>query len=327
MSIKLNSFFYHIISFYNNNTILNSNHSSIFLDNETSPYISEENDNEGYLYLLFLDLIIFSSLTYQTYNMSQNIEKNNIAKDKSNLFFMKWLVIANALRTLSLIFILIIGNPNGNNGISWMNSILHIVPAFVFVNSYLHLSYMFSDIYNDLTGYQNLLMKPALTIVINGSYAFLALIALITLLAKAYKTFFYISELLMALLYLILGIVVIYYGKITSEAFVNEYKDKNYGMNMANDYNFSTMGFSLGCLFLLKGASGLLEGIGVYSPPNHNVFDFFWFLILEVLPTIIVIYLMRMKGQQNKEETPRNTLNELELSRNSSTYKPPFEKD
>ena len=104
----------------------------------------KENENEGYLYLLIIDLLIFSSLTYTTYNSSKKveIEEMKIAKtekeDNSQQFrsyLMKWLVIANALRTLSLIFIIIISNPNGNNGISWINSVLHVVPAFVFVTS------------------------------------------------------------------------------------------------------------------------------------------------------------------------------------------------
>ena len=334
--IKLSSFLYQKLLVYNNNTLANFNTTSSFIDNETSPYISEENENEGYLYLLILDLLIFSSLTYQTYKMAQTLEKNNIntygnntinniSNSNNTFFFAKWLVIANALRTLSLIFIILISNPNGNNGISWMNSILHVVPAFVFVTSYVHLSHFLSEIYTHFSGYQNLLIEPFLTLLINGCYAFLALIALITLLAKAYKTFFYISELLMALLYLVLGVTIMYNGKNASDSYNENLKEKNYE-NYKNKNNYGITGISLGVLFILKGICGLLEGIGVYSPPNHNVFDFFWFLILEVLPTVIVLYLSNII---NKYETARSTINEENeeelASQRSTSYKPPFE--
>ena len=151
--MSLETIVHHFLS--DNKTILESNitNSNNITNNDTSPYTSEENENEGYLYLLIIDLLIFSSLTYTTYNSSKKveIEEMKIAKtekeDNSQQFrsyLMKWLVIANALRTLSLIFIIIISNPNGNNGISWINSVLHVVPAFVFVTSYIYLAIFFS---------------------------------------------------------------------------------------------------------------------------------------------------------------------------------------
>ena len=50
-----------------NAIILNNNIS----DNDTSPYISQDNENEGYLYLLLFDLLIFCLLTYITYTSSK----------------------------------------------------------------------------------------------------------------------------------------------------------------------------------------------------------------------------------------------------------------
>ena len=327
MSIKTS--LYQALSF--NTRILSSNitNQKNIPDNDTAPYVSEENENEGYLYLLIIDLLIFCSLTYTTYNSSKNAEKEK-AKLKEDsppfiIYLMKWLVIANAIRSLSLIFIIIISNPNGNNGISWINSVLHVVPAFIFLSSYVYLAIIFSEIYKT-TGYTSHILRPILTILINSGYVILTLIAIITLLAKAYKAFFYISELLMALLYLVLGSVIIYLGKIASEVFIG----KNYYDNNTYDYNLRMMAFSIGGLFLLKGICGILEGIGAYSPPNHNVFDFFWFLILEILPTVILLYTaMNLKTKGNMNDTSRNsTINEMENeSQRSSTYRPPFEKD
>ena len=51
--MPLKEIVYQIMSF--NNTLLTANDTNNIPDNDTSPYISEENENEGYLYLLVID--------------------------------------------------------------------------------------------------------------------------------------------------------------------------------------------------------------------------------------------------------------------------------
>ena len=318
--MPLKEIVYQIMSF--NNTLLTANDTNNIPDNDTSPYISEENENEGYLYLLVIDLLIFSSLTYKTYVTSKKheLQIDNTENFKASL--IKWLVISNAFRTLSLIFIIIINNPNGNNGISWVNSFLHVVPAFLFVTSYIYLVLFFSDFFYKTEGYISHLLRPVLTIMINSGYFFLVLIAIITLLAKAYKSFFYISELLMALLYLILGCVEIRYGQITA----NLFEDKKDYEHILLQNTLRKMSYSIGFLFLLKGITGVLEGIGAYSPPNHNVFDFFWFLILEILPTVIYLYYSAYLIIPEQTNSPRETMNDNDVaSQRSTSIRPDFE--
>ena len=194
------------------------------------------------------------------------------------------------------------------------------------MTSYINLAIMLSDAYYDTEDYTNHILKPMLIIMINSGYVILTLVAIITLLAKAYKAFFYISELLMALLYLVLGSVMVYFGKKAYEALT---KNEN-NINGPQANNMRIMSISIGALFLLKGICGILEGIGAYSPPNHNVFDFLWFLILEILPTIIYIYFSKLIYFKSNYsiDTPRSTLNENEMmSQMSNSYRPPFEKD
>ena len=94
----------------------------------------------------------------------------------------------------------------------------------------------------------------------------------------------------MTLLYLVLGSVIIYFGKKVSEKFI----DSN-----ENGKNLGFIYFSIGGLFLLRGVSGVIRDIGVYDPQNHNAYDFYWFLILEVLPTVIFIYVSKNKDKDN----------------------------
>ena len=131
----------------------------------------------------------------------------------------------------------------------------------------------------------------------------------------------------MALLYLVLGSVIIYFGKRVSEIFRSKSQQNNFDTS-ERDKNLGFMSFSIGGLFLLKGVSGVLGGLGAYDPPNHNVYDFFWFLILEVLPTVIFIYVSKNKDNTNNNESPRSTINEFEMgSHRNTSYRPPFEKD
>ena len=75
---KFNNTNYNMTSNYNmSNTGIASNVNELLeykkaisqLENEL---ISKENENEGYLYLLLFDFIIFCSLTYTTYTSSKN---------------------------------------------------------------------------------------------------------------------------------------------------------------------------------------------------------------------------------------------------------------
>ena len=131
----------------------------------------------------------------------------------------------------------------------------------------------------------------------------------------------------MALLYLVLGSVIIYFGKKVSEIFKSKSQQNNFDTN-DRDKNLGFMSFSIGGLFLLKGVSGVLGGLGAYDPPNHNVYDFFWFLVLEVLPTVIFIYVSKNKDSNNNNDSPRSTINEFEMgSQRNTSYRPPFEKE
>ena len=133
----------------------------------------------------------------------------------------------------------------------------------------------------------------------------------------------------MALLYLVLGSVIIYFGKKVSDIFKSKSQANNFDSNRENNLGF--MSYSIGGLFLLKGVTGVIGGLGAYDPPNHNIYDFFWFLILEVLPTVIFIYISKNKDNNNNnynDSTPRSSINDFDLgSQRETSYRPPFEKD
>ena len=322
---------------HNSTLIFTPENISATNDTKTDPG-KESSGNEPYLYLLFIDLIIFCLLTYSTYNSTKK-KINEI--DNTNGFrlnFLKWLVLANGMRALSLLFIIVFDNPNGNNGISWLNSILHVGPAFMFVSTYMYYAVFLADLYYISISYNNLLFKPILYVLVNGGYLLLLIIGVITLFISKYHLFFTISELLMALLYLVLGSIILYFGRKVS--FLLDNKTQNLSSN-ETDNKIQIISYSLGALFVLKGISGVFGGFGIVDSYNHNIYDFFWFLILEILPTLIFMFYARVDETKanNLNNTSvdyqRNSLNESDFDnsmrfsqeRNSSFYNPPFEKE
>ena len=132
----------------------------------------------------------------------------------------------------------------------------------------MYLATFFANKYYSSIDYNNHLLRPALTIIVNGGYIFFGLIGIITLLIGKYKIFFYISELLMDILFLVWGSVIIYFGKKVSE--IIESKSQNNFYSNVRNKKFGLMSLSIGSLFLIKGVSGVLGGIGAYDPKIYN---------------------------------------------------------
>ena len=294
---------------------------------DNSEIETPEKKKTKFLWLLFFDLLIFLSLTYTTYTSSKKLENEEQSDENSDFRpkFIKWLVVANGIRSLSLIFILLFGNPNGNNAISWLNSILHVGPAFLFVSSYMYLATFLVDLYYTNIEYNNHLMKPFLGLMVGGGYLVLIFLALITLIAKAYLTFYYISEFLMAVLYLVLGSMIIYFGRQVSFIFESKTQNK---FDPSNDmsHKLSILSNSIGGLFVIKGITGVLTGGNFLTISSYpNIYDFFWFLILEIAPTVIFIMIARKKEISGER---LSSVYEMDISRDSQresqSYRPPF---
>ena len=305
---------------------LNATNGTLSNTTDTS---EETSSSDKYLWFLILDLLIFMGLTYQTYSSSKKLNTEQENPEDFRPKFIKWLVLANGVRTLSLIFIIAFGNPNGNNATSWLNAIFHVGPAFLFVSSYMYLATFLGDLYYSNIEYNNHLMKPALVLIVSGGYCVLVILALVTFIFSAYSAFYFISEFLMALLYLVLGSLTIYYGRQVSLIFKSRTQNQFDSSNEMSS-KLTILSYSIGGLFLLKGLSGLLTGITILDPTKYpNIYDFFWFLILEIAPTVIFIYVGKKKDP-NVTETPRqSSVYEMEYSnrdssRPSNSYRPPF---
>lgn len=147
---------------------------------------------------------------------------------------------------------------------------------------------LLADTYYSYSNYNNHLAKPGLLLVVVIGYILLALLALITfgnqiwfyiLAAKAFKSFAYLSEFLIGLVYLILGTMIIYYGeKIALVVMSRQYNTFDPSNDMS--YKLRILSLSIGGLFLLKSLSGLLTGLKFFDDfypvsIGPNIWDFF----------------------------------------------------
>ena len=136
----------------------------------------------------------------------------------------------------------------------------------------------------------------------------------------------------MAMLYLLLGSITIFYGRKVTEIFASKAPNKFESQNDMS-YKLNILSNSIGGLFLLKGLSGILSGFGYITKEDdyHNIYDFFWFLILEIAPTVIFILVGKKNQNTPVNDTPRqSSVYEMDYSntdqRENTSYRPPFVK-
>ena len=289
--------------------------------------ITKRQNQNKYIWLLLLDLLIFFSLTLTSYASSKKLKLKN--KNNSYDFrykFLKGLTAANGIRSISLIFIIFLGNPYENNPKTWFNSLLHIIPSFIFYSAYMYLCTFLSDIYYSHIEYNNHLIKPILVFIVVIGYIILSILAFFTFVFQSFIKFYLISELLIVILYLVLGSLIVYFGNKVSSIFINRIEKFDNKSEMGK--KVKTLSFSIGGLFILKGFSGLFTGISILDPREYpNIYDFFWFLILEIGPTVIIIYIGKKKNSKDESERPSMDIdidNSYRESSFSNSFRPPF---
>ena len=214
----------------------NSSNDTSISNNTYTPIVYDDRHPE-YLWLLALDLIVFLFLTYLSYSSSKKEQKkplNQMQFEDFKATFIQVLVISNGARAFSLLIIMLMANDTGDSPSAWLTYVAHAIPAFCFVSAYMCLIIFFADTYFSFASYNNHLIKPALFILAISCYIIITLMALITFGKNIkinfsafgkYKAFGYASEFLIGLVYLIIGVLTIYYGQQVSYVFETKAHD------------------------------------------------------------------------------------------------------
>lgn len=179
------------------------------------------------LYLLFFDLLAFIVLFFLAYNSLKKLKIRLEREDDPKFKIVNGLIAANGLRAISLIIVIVLENNSGNSPTAWVNYLAHIIPSMIFVSAYMALIYLLADYFYTLKDETNHFVYPTLRILVVSAYIIIALIALISFASKQFKTFMYSSEFIIGVVYIITSSMIIYYGQLIGNFFLDKYKYEN----------------------------------------------------------------------------------------------------
>jgi hypothetical protein len=199
--------------------------------NKDTEIINESNyNNEKHshlLYLLFINLLIFIVLFFMAYNSLKKLKIKLDREDDPKFKIINGLVVANGLRAVSLIIVIVLENSSSNNPTSWVNYLAHVIPSMIFVSAYMGLIYILADYYYEIKDESNHIVYPALRIIVVSGYIIIALLGLISFASKQFKMFMYSSEFVIGVVYIITSSMIIYYGQLIGNFLLEKYKFEN----------------------------------------------------------------------------------------------------
>lgn len=277
------------------------------LDNDISnpDDLSFQDHHSENLYLLFLDLLAFIVLFFLAYNSLKKLKIKLERQDDPKFKIVNGLIAANGFRAISLIIVIILENNSGNSPTAWINYLAHVVPSMFFVSAYMALIYLLADYYYTLKDETNHIVYPSLRIIVVSGYIIIALIALVSFASKEFKMFMYFSEFIIGVVYIITSSMIIYYGQLIGNFFLEKYKYEN--SQASSKIHMITR--CVGGLFFLKGVLSLITAFKFFDDVypvsvGPNIWDFLLMLITEIFPTFAFVILSRSSKGTENEETP-----------------------
>ncbi|MCQ2817432.1 MAG: hypothetical protein MJ252_09225 [archaeon] len=269
---------------------------------------------------------IINKYKKSTFPNGQNKEGKK-KKEKSiypfKIDYLKYLFFSNLVRTISLVFLIMTNNSMDNTPKGWLTNIFIIIPAFFYISAYMFFFSFFIEIYYSEISLSQSYIKPCLL------YIFLIIIMIISLVAffcfwlKSFLLFFKLSEIAISVLFLCFAVFSLFYCKrikyflllmnhnnLTIE---NSEEEMKKVVKVIANINF-LFKFYFG-LFALKSIFGIFYSfnlIGIYE--FFNLYQFVSMLLVEILPTVIYIFIIKNNEDiTEEEELPRQTELEMEV--------------
>lgn len=177
-----------------------------------------EKHSEG-LFLLVINLIVFLILFFMAYKSLKNLKVRLDRENDPKFKIVNGLILANGIRALSLIIVILLENNSGNSPTAWVNYLAHIVPSMSFLSGYMALVSLLADYYYTIRDETNHLVYLSLRLIIVFGYILLAIIALFSFITKNFKSFAYNSEFIIGIAYLITGSMIVYFGQLIGNFF------------------------------------------------------------------------------------------------------------
>ena len=275
--------------------------------------------HSNYFLLFIIEFILFGCLSLYLYKSSkyfiERMESNVIfipkgLKEKYELLL--YLSKATFFRFLSLVYIVLFSNKTALDLISFINFILHFMPSFVFLMSFLiYIGFLIEKFYE--LSLRRIYILTSLKYILYFSFLLVILLSLAAFFFKIYKESYFFVESIMCINYLIIGFLFFIYGrKITTYMkesnnikFNNPYVMKNI-RKMINSRIIPTC-FIISPSYII---AGIIEGLvaidffGIYYPNflDLNLYDCILFFFCELLPSFIIGYTKKKWNNVNLED-------------------------
>lgn len=191
------------------------------------------------LYLIFIDLLAFIYLFFLSYQALKKLKIKLAREDDVKIKLVNGIIFANGIRAISLIIVIILENNSGNSPTAWINYVAHVIPSMFFVSAYMALIYLLADYFYFMKNETNHVVFPTLRIIVVSGYIIIAMIAIISFGSKQFKMFMYQSEFVIGVVYIIVSSMIIYYGQLIGNFFIEKYKyEKDNSFSKVKLFNF-----------------------------------------------------------------------------------------
>ena len=276
--------------------------------------------HEEYISLLIILFFSFGFVGYFFLVASKKLKKEIYeSKALSEKYKTLWnLSIANFFRCISLMLIIIIENRTGDDIISFINLLCHIIPSLIFISIlFSYIQFLIERYYELKTKKSNIYFSHSISFFSFVVYVAFFVITITCLTTGHFKTLFYIANGIIALLCFILGILYLYYGMKISNYYstYNEIEEKCF-----INQRIMLIAVVVGGFYILRGGVTSLVAIGWFGKEyptffSINLWDFIVFSTTELLCSIVIGFSKKHK----KKNTLFNEIDKYEF--NQENYK------
>lgn len=208
------------------NRLLQPDELEIILDSDPEMVVETHPDK---LYLLVIDMLAFFALFFLAYKGLTTLKKKLDRENDPKFRIVNGLILANGVRALSLVLVILLENNSGNSPTAWVNYLAHVVPSMLFVSGYMALVSLLADYYYTIRDETNHIVESTLRIIVVTGYVLIALIALWSFVFKQFKSFAYNSEFIIGVVYFIVASMIIYFGQLIGNFFEEIHKYEENG--------------------------------------------------------------------------------------------------
>lgn len=184
------------------------------------------------LYLLVIDMLAFFALFFLAYKGLTTLKKKLDRENDPKFRIVNGLILANGVRALSLVLVILLENNSGNSPTAWVNYLAHVVPSMLFVSGYMALVSLLADYYYTIRDETNHIVESTLRIIVVTGYVLIAIIALWSFVFKQFKSFAYYSEFVIGVVYFIVSSMIIYFGQLIGNFFEEIHKYEESGSHL-----------------------------------------------------------------------------------------------